>query len=118
MASSFVNARAAEGFEVPLGENDFRVQVIRQLTQMSTRMEALAEVPEKLTRLETQMGTLLGNGQPGLIAKLDERIGAANAAASEVKIEQGRQRGIAAGISFCVAVVVSLVVALFKAAGK
>jgi len=64
-----------------------------------------SKVVESLSRLETQMETLVGNGQPGIITKQEERIAA---------LEQFKAKaiGYGAAIAFVVSMLVKLGAAL------
>jgi hypothetical protein len=47
----------------------------RELALRAIDLEFQREVLDKLVRLETKMDTLVGNGQPGRVKLLEEKVG-------------------------------------------
>lgn len=48
----------------------------RELAQRTIDLEFQREVLDKLVRLETKMDTLMGNGQPGRIKLVEDKVAA------------------------------------------
>lgn len=62
---------------------------------------------ERLSKLESQMQTLLGNGQPGIITKLQDEV-------KDIQRWRWRIVGLSAGIGIVVSGAISAVAWLFK----
>jgi hypothetical protein len=65
------------------------------------------EVTNTLSRLEAHMESLVGNGQPGRISKLEDGV-------SELRESQSRWKGIVTGISVVIAAIGALVHFIFR----
>lgn len=75
------------------------------------------DIIERLARIETHLEKLVGNGQPGVIAKLGERIDAAERDIDAVERDMVHAKGIYAGVSFAISVAVTALSHLWRSRG-
>jgi archaellum component FlaC len=82
------------------GEKDKVPEFQRMYDKIDGVSEQISEVKEEVSEIRTQVKNLVGNGQPGRIDKIDNKIDEITQDVGALKSERDRAKGYFAGIAF------------------